>query len=79
MITINQSIDVNAYYFTGGEHLRSFPKIIQHKNHRYTFVNGIQYLVKQGSSAIKLFDMTDGKTTYRLRREGNVWTLVGTK
>jgi hypothetical protein len=76
---INQIINVNSFYFTSGQNLKSFPRQIEFGNTRFTFTDGIQYLVKKGQHAVKLFDMTDGQTTYRLRLEDESWTLIGTK
>ncbi len=79
MHAINQIINVNSFYFTSGQNLKSFPRQIEFGNTRFTFTDGIQYLVKKGQHAVKLFDMTDGQTTYRLRLEDESWTLIGTK
>jgi len=79
MHAVNQPINVNAYYFQNGECLRSFPREIEYNNTRFTFDDGLQYLVRQGQHVIKLFDMTAGHTTYRLRLEDDAWTLVGTR
>jgi hypothetical protein len=38
----------------------------------------MQYLVRHGKKLVKLFDVTDGSTQYRLRLEDDCWTLVGT-
>lgn len=78
-MSINQTVSVNAYYFQNGRGLRSFPKQIEWDNMRYTFNDGLQYVIGKGPQAIKLFDMTDGHTTYRLRLQGGTWTLVGTR
>lgn len=79
MYAINQIINVTSFYFANGHSLRLYPKQIEFGTTRCTFTDGIQYLVKQGTRAIKLFDMTDGNTTYRLRYEDGNWTLLGTK
>lgn len=79
MFPINQIINVTAYYFANGRSFKSYPKQIEFGNTRCTFTDGIQYIVQQGGKAIKLFDMTDGHTTYRLRNENDSWTLVGTR
>lgn len=79
MHAINQIINVNSFYFTSGQNLKSFPRQIEFGNTRFTFTDGIQYLVKKDQHAVKLFDMTDGQTTYRLRLEDESWTLIGTK
>lgn len=80
MTAINQIVNVNAYYFQNGQQcLRSFPKQIEFGTTRFTFEDGLQYLVKKGQHVIRLFDMTDGHQTYRLRLEDETWTLVGTR
>lgn len=78
-MSINQTVDVSAYYFQNGRGLRSFPRQIEWDNNRYTFNDGLQYVVGKGSRAIRLFDMSDGSTTYRLRLQSGIWTLVGTR
>lgn len=79
MFPINQIINVTSFYFANGQTFKSYPRQIEFGNTRFTFTDGIQYIVKQGEKAIKLFDMTDGKTTYRLRQDNNNWTLLGTR
>ena len=75
-MSVNETISVNAYFFRSGPTVKSFPKEIEYNNTRYTFNDGLQYHVGKGSRAIRLYDMTDGKTTYRLRQENDTWTLV---
>jgi hypothetical protein len=77
MKNINEEIEVNSYYFSRG--MRSFPRSITFGSRRYTFQDGLQYLIGQGSRSLRLFDMTDGTTTYRLRNEDDRWMLVGMK
>ncbi|HTE22840.1 MAG TPA: hypothetical protein VK674_07450 [Candidatus Limnocylindria bacterium] len=83
MTAINEIVNVNSFYFQdyfqNGHGLRSFPKQIEFGNTRCTFESGLQYLIKKGQHVVKLFDMTDGRTTYRLRLEDDTWTLVGTR
>ena len=79
MTKINQIVNVNAFYFQNGRDFRSFPKQIEFGTTRFTFEDGLQYLVRKGQHVIRLFDMTDGHTTYRLRLEDDIWTLVGTR
>lgn len=75
-MSINQTVNVNSYFFTSGRQLRTFPKEIEFDNTRFTFNDGLQYTVGKGENSIKLYDMTDGSTTYRLRQENDTWTLV---
>ncbi len=80
MTAINEIVYVNSFYFRdGADCLRSFPKEIEFGTTRFAFSEGLQYLVRRGQHAIKLFDMTDGRTTFRLKLEDDIWTLVGTR
>lgn len=80
MSYINQTINVDAFYFANcfGT-TRSFPKQIDLNNHKYTFNDGLQYLVKTGQRVLRVFEMTDGERIFRLHLEDNCWTLVGTR
>lgn len=77
--TINAPVNVNAYYFAGKE-MKSFPKQIEYSGQAITFMSGLRYLVRRGSDAMQLFDMSgaDG-LTYRLQRTNDNWMLLGTK
>ena len=79
MDNINQAVTVNNFFFKRGKQLKAFPRCIELDNTRYTFNDGLQYLVCRGQQIIRLFDMTDGRVTYRLRLENDQWTLVGTR
>jgi hypothetical protein len=79
MTAINEIVNVSAYYFENGQCLRAFPRQIEFGTTSFTFEDGLQYIVKKGQHVIKFFDMTDGRTTYRLRKEDDTWTLVGTR
>lgn len=76
---VNKEVEVNAFYFAQGKNFKSFPKVITLDNHRYTFRDGLQMLVRKGQEAIRFFDMTDGNATYHLRQENGQWILVGMK
>jgi len=79
MHAINEIVNVNSFYFLNGREFKSYPRQIEFGNTRLTFNDGLQYVIKQGQHAFKLFDMTDGKTTFRLRQDGDTWTLLGTR
>jgi hypothetical protein len=72
----NAEIDVNAFYFAGKD-MKSFPRRISFGNQAVTFADGLRVAVQRGSEFTYLFDMlaTDGGT-YRLRQQGNQWTLL---
>jgi len=77
---INETVTVNAFYFRGGQTMKTFPRRMEWDGRLVTFAEaGLRMLVKHGEQLVQLFDMTDGDTTYRLKREGSDWTLVGTK
>jgi hypothetical protein len=78
MSYINETVSVNAFYFAGRAG-RMFPRQIELGEERYTFQDGLQYLVRKGQHIVRLFDMTDGQRTYRLRCEDDTWTLIGTR
>lgn len=79
MNLINSIVNVNSFYFHKGRSLKTFPRSIEFGNTRCTFQDGYQYLVKKGEHMVRLFDMNDGQTTYRLRLEDDQWTLIGTR
>lgn len=76
----NQPVNVNAFYFaTSFGQLKTFPRQIELENKRLTFQDGLQYVVQKGQNVVRLFDMSDGEHTYRLRQENDQWTLVGAR
>ena len=78
--TINREVEINAFTFTNKNDFRSIPKIITVDDQRYSFVDsGLRYLVRQGQHLVRLFDMTDGQSTFRLKNEDDQWTLVSIK
>jgi hypothetical protein len=78
--TINREVEINAFTFATKKGFQSIPQIITVDNQRYSFVDsGLRYIVQQGHHLIRLFDMTDGKNTFRLRNENDQWTLVSIK
>ena len=83
MTRINATIEVTALGFRSKKDQRqldSYPKRMTWGDREYTFAETtMQYLIYRGKQLITLFDVTDGKTLYRLRLEDNTWTLVGSK
>ena len=61
--------------------LESYPRRMVYEGREYTFTElGMRYLIKKGQQFVKLFDVSDGQTQYRLRCEAdNHWTLVNMK
>jgi hypothetical protein len=76
--TINERVNVTSVYFQNKQ-LRTFPRRIElHNGTTYTFRDGWQYVVKKGEEIIRIFDMSDGDSHYRLTCPDNQsdWTLV---
>lgn len=86
MTRINATVEVTALGFINStrtnkeqHQLESFPKRMVWGDREYNFAEmTMQYLVHKGQQLIKLFDVTDGHMSYRLRLEDDCWTLVGT-
>lgn len=78
MTVVNQAINIDAYFFKGREVVKTYPKQMELNNRRYTFEDGLQCLVKKGQRVVRLFEMTDGRTRFRIKQENDQWTLIGT-
>ncbi|QQS18054.1 hypothetical protein IPL68_05415 [Candidatus Saccharibacteria bacterium] len=77
--TINQTVNVNAIYFSGSD-MKTFPREIELEGRAVKFADGLRYLVQRGQEALQLFDMrSEDGLVYRLSRKGDSWTLLGTK
>jgi len=80
---LNSEVDVTAWFFRAepqNHRLRSFPKRMTWGGREYNFVeDGLRFLVRQGQQLTQLFDMSDGHATYRLRQDGDHWTLIGVR
>ncbi|HSX52778.1 MAG TPA: hypothetical protein VLF90_00180 [Patescibacteria group bacterium] len=80
MNNVNKEIEINAFTFTNKQEFKSIPRTITVDDQRYSFIDsGLRYLVQQGQHLIRLFDMTDGQSVYRLKNEDDQWTLVSIK
>ena len=77
MTKINKTVEVNSFYFSRGHSFKSFPERITLENQQFTFKSGLQMLVHRGEEVVRLFNMTDGLTNYRLRQQDDQWTLIG--
>ncbi len=79
-----QEIQITSVYFRNNsteKRFESYPKRMVYGGREYTFLeSGMRYLVQKGQQLVKLFDVSDGQTQYRLRLDDtNHWTLVGMK
>jgi hypothetical protein len=78
-IAVNKEVKVTALYFQNKKELKTFPKRMEFEGDTYTFLeSGLQYFIKKGQAITRIFDMTDGNSTFRLRsdNEQSNWTLV---
>jgi hypothetical protein len=72
-----KNIEVNAFYFTRGRQFKSYPARITIEDQQYTFKSGLQLLIQKGQHIVRLFQMSDGHHTYKLKQEDGQWTFMG--
>jgi hypothetical protein len=75
--TIERPVSVTAIRF--GKNFNPIPRRIEFEGRTIDFVDeGLRYCVKQGSSMIRLFDLSDGESLFRLRQEPTTltWNLL---
>ncbi len=77
MTKINKTVEVNSFYFSHGGSFKSFPAQVTMDDQQFSFKSGLQMLVHRGEEVVRLFNMTDGLTNYRLRQQDNQWVLIG--
>lgn len=83
LLTDNE-IEITSVYFRNNpnkQRFESYPKRMMYGGREYNFrETGMRYLVSKGQELIRLFDVSDGQTLYRLRMDAqNRWTLVHMK
>jgi hypothetical protein len=80
---INREVEITALGFRnrpGQQRVQGYPRRMVWNDREVNFTSlGMQYLVRSGQEIVKLFDLSDGSNTYRLRHAGSRWTLVGMK
>lgn len=76
--SINEGVTITSLSFRSTRDFTTFPKRMEYRGQAYTFLNGLQYLIKKGGEITRIFDMTDGKASYRLKCDDSQssWTLV---
>ena len=73
--TINSPVDFTAIGFALG--IRAYPRRIEFEGSTYDFIDaGLRTVIRSGERISQIFTMTDGRKNYRLRSEGNSWTLL---
>lgn len=77
---VNAPIEITSLAFSRkprATRMESFPKRMVWEDREYTFVeNGLHFLIDKGQELIRLFDVSDGQTDFRLKETDNHWTLV---
>ena len=72
-------VDVNAYYFAGRD-MQSYPRRAFVRGHQVTFRDGLRVrLGTEGHTSYVYNMMSESGHCYRLRQDGNQWTLVGVR
>jgi hypothetical protein len=77
-------VEVNSVYFrsnSSNKRFESYPKSMIYEGREYNFLeDSLRYLINSGQKLIKLFDVSDGATQYRLKLdEANHWTLINSR
>ena len=74
--TTRTEVDINAFYFAGKD-MKSYPRRMSLGDRAVTFADGLRVKIERGGQLTYLFDMlgADGGV-YRLRQDGNQWTLL---
>lgn len=77
-VNVNQEVAVTAWSFRTRNGFIGFPKRIEYSGETHAFENGMQYVVKKDGQVMRIFDMSDGAGTYRLKcdEKQRGWTLV---
>jgi hypothetical protein len=78
-----QEVEITSLYFrqkSSEQRLDSYPKRMVYDGREYNFAeSSMHYLIRTGQRLIRLFDVNDGDTSFRLRLENDHWTLVSMK
>jgi len=79
-IKIEDEVQITAVTFRedpDSQRLESYPRRMVYGGREYTFMeHGMRFLIQKGQELIRLFDVSDGQNRFRLRCEGDHWTLV---
>ena len=74
---INENVNVTAVRFR--QDLETVPHRIEYGGRSYTFVDsGMRYLIRRGEHMVRLLDMSDGHSKFRLRYDDELsgWKLL---
>lgn len=80
--TLNEKVNITGWYFRNRRGLSTYPKRMEYQGSTYTFdESGLQYLIKKGERILRIFDVTDGASSFRLVNDEALanWTLVAIK
>jgi len=80
----DREVQITSVYFRDDktkQRLESYPRGMVYEGREYTFAeSGMRYLIQKGQQLVRLFDVSDGQTLFRLRQDDdNRWTLINMK
>jgi len=81
-VVVNQEVTISSVYFKNKEQIETFPKQMEFDGQTYTFLNsGWRHLVHKGKEVVRIFSVTDGTSSYRLKLDPSEshWTLLEIK
>lgn len=75
---INKKVAITAMSFRHKHGLESFPRRMEYAGGTYTFLDGLQCLIKKGQDVTRIFTMTDGQHEYKLKSNSqqDEWLLL---
>lgn len=78
---MNHEVNVLSYYFTPGSQGRCFPRQIEIEGRQLNLETGLRCLVQKGKDMLQIFNMSDGRSLYRLSFEpgSRTWKLLSTR
>lgn len=73
---MKNNVQITAVGF--GRNMITLPKRMEWHGKTYTFIDGgIRVTMKSGDIITNIFNLSDGRQTFRLQQRGNIWTLLG--
>jgi hypothetical protein len=78
-IRISKDVNIVAYYFSGQDKPKCFPKRMEIDGKQVVFSEtGLRHPARRGHRMVQLFDMTDGRADYRLEYDAQEasWKLL---
>lgn len=76
--SVNEGVNITAWYFRNRRQIATYPRRMEWGGRSYTFREGMQLSISKAGSTTRIFDMTDGQSSFRLTCDADQsnWTLV---